>query len=538
VAYRINSVKTKILAIAALSVIGFAGYLAFMFIVSQGNAARIKGVKDIDYPVLSMAAKNRVLLDNFSKTLEVSVSVADEALVDEAKGMAQELINGLDAIKSREPNESYRVDQLTNLFIVYRGVALDLASGLIKGTVDFTKIQEIIQSVNVAREKIKGELQIYQENREKLFEATLLKTNKDSENALIIGVLTGAVILTLVTVVAVYIAFAITKSLKIVERSLFDMSQGDGDLTKRIPKKSGDEIGDLVDGFNDFVAHLQDIVQQVISAVKQMNDSIERMSESVAVTSDGAQNQQSHIIEVVTAIEEMVQSVEEVAQSVKQTAGLAEKSDKTAVNGQTIVNVAISDINELASHVIRSSVSMQELNKISGQIGSVTTIIQDVAAQTNLLALNASIEAARAGDQGRGFAVVADEVRNLATRTAVCTKTINEIVTLLQNKSSDAVSMMVESQERAELGVQRAGEAGEAFGDLLESIADIRRNTIVMAEAAREQQTVANDISKNVSDVREITVHASQNMTKTSTAGKDLSLLAAQLDKLISHFKV
>ncbi|STJ53004.1 bifunctional signal transducer for aerotaxis sensory component/methyl accepting chemotaxis component [Escherichia coli] len=37
------------------------------------------------------------------------------------------------------------------------------------------------------------------------------------------------------------------------------------------------------------------------------------------------------------------------------------------------------------------------------RIGTITSLINDIAFQTNILALNAAVEAARAGEQGKGL---------------------------------------------------------------------------------------------------------------------------------------
>ncbi len=125
---------------------------------------------------------------------------------------------------------------------------------------------------------------------------------------------------------------------------------------------------------------------------------------------------------------------------------------------------------------------LDDLERLSKAISSITGGISAIADQTNLLALNAAIEAARAGEAGRGFAVVADEVRKLAQSA---------------KDQADATASSIREAVQTIAGIRRI--AHETLGTMNGLIAKSEQASAQIEsmnmDAAREQANVAQSLS-------------------------------------------
>jgi len=318
---------------------------------------------------------------------------------------------------------------------------------------------------------------------------------------------------------------------------LQEICTGDGDLKARLEIEGKSEFAWVAGSFNTFVKKIAKTIDSISQTSEQLAAASHRLAEISSSTEQGVGQQLAETTQVATAMEQMTATVQEVAKNATNASEVASTADADVANGKTVVDQAVSGINQLASEVENAANVIHELENDSNSIGEVLSVIQGIAEQTNLLALNAAIEAARAGEQGRGFAVVADEVRTLASRTQNSTQEIQQTIDRLQNRAKQAVTVMDNSRQQASSSVEQAASAGESITTISERIDTISDMNNQIAATAEEQTAVAEEINRNISNIRAVSNETSTGASNTTEACKELLILADQLRESVGHFK-
>jgi len=349
--------------------------------------------------------------------------------------------------------------------------------------------------------------------------------------ALFITLIVGLSILLLISRV-------IVSSLNILIMRVSEISEGEGDLTKRIDINSKDETGVLAKSLNQFIDSIQGIIRNAqlnsSTVISKSQDNLIRASKSNTLSKE-----QQHKNELVfSAIEEMSIASNNIADNSAQSNKVVEQTFETLARGTEIVEKSVFSVQQLNKQMEITSQVSQKLANETKEISKVLDVIKKMSEQTNLLALNAAIEAARAGEAGRGFAVVADEVRTLATRTKQSAAEIDQSISRLQSESRGVLASVSECYAFSEDSANAATNTHDIFNEIKVSIDKMSAMSISIASASEQQSQVTLNISNDMKEIFSVGEIIAESAQVSQVASQDSADSATELNQLLTKFIV
>jgi methyl-accepting chemotaxis protein len=372
--------------------------------------------------------------------------------------------------------------------------------------------------------------------------------NSSSKILFIVGIIGLLVSVTLVF----FITQGIVRPVRRTATMLKDISEGEGDLTKRLAVTSKDEIGDMAIYFNRFIEKLQGIIGQISDNTHSIDASASDLTKTAGILSANSEDTSRRADNVAAAAEEMTVNLNNVAaameQSTTNTSMVATAAEEmTATIGEIANNAqkAHTISRSAVEKAISTSAKMAELGKAGQAIGKVTEAINEISEQTNLLALNATIEAARAGEAGKGFAVVANEIKELAKQTASATQSIKQQIWEMQETTSTTVleiqqiSEVINNINEIVAVISTAvGEQSSATQEIANNIAQASQGMGEVNENVSQSSVVATSIAKDISNVNTASNEISDGSNQVKASAENLQKLAAVLRVIVDNFKI
>jgi methyl-accepting chemotaxis protein len=317
---------------------------------------------------------------------------------------------------------------------------------------------------------------------------------------------------------------------------LKEISEGEGDLTKRLKVSSKDEIGEMSQYFNKTFENIKNLIGVIKNKVNALtNTSLELSNNTVktaaAVEQISAQfeNMDGLVIEQEREAEEANRAGENIKVNIENLNKLVEEQSERVNSSSSAIEQMTTNINSVTKTLIENGKNVASLAEASeiGRTGlravaqeiqeiahdsegllEINAAMNNIASQTNLLSMNAAIEAAHAGEVGKGFAVVADEIRKLAESSGKQSKTTAGMLKKIK-ASIDSIT-------------KSSNEVLSRFGAIDSGVKTVSEHEQNIRSSMEEQEAGGKQILESVSRLKDITVSVTKGAENMSKSGVEL----------------
>lgn len=359
----------------------------------------------------------------------------------------------------------------------------------------------------------------------------------------------------------------ISRSLRAVDRKLYDLVNNEGDLTQKLDIHTGDEMELIAGNVNKLLEYIREIMLHIADNSSSLNVSSQKVVKSLNDAEVSITGVSATMEEMSAAMEETSASLNQVNESINRVYEAVNQISDNAETGSTSSDVIMSKAQEIQTKAVTEQKNAREQvqemaavvndkiekSRAVEEISTLTDNIINITEQTNLLALNASIEAARAGEAGKGFAVVADEIGKLASSSSEAATQIQKVsaeVIQAVNELAEKAGNMLEFMDKVAMeGYEKllatsksykddVGDMNRMMNGFARESADIKNSIDQIKEAVSAVNIAVEESAKGVTSVTETAVDLTSNVREIEQEADANREVADMLNGEVNKFKL
>jgi len=292
-----------------------------------------------------------------------------------------------------------------------------------------------------------------------------------------VSIINKVVIALSTVLIAVFLFFgiiinrSISRPVNTTVDTIKDIARGNGDLTKRLPVESKDEMGSLAGWFNVFIEGLHTMVKDVLAVTKNVSTTSSQINEASRLVHDSARIQMQAVETTSSSIEEMSSSIKTVATDL--------------VELQKFTEDASASSQEMSAAVMEIADHAGELNNLADSTGSsidqIAASIKQVASSVETLFRETEDVSATMTEMSRTIQEIASYSREQAVMSETVKVHASELGLTAVKKTRDGISRIREDVFSISEGVSNLGGMSKEIGKIVEVINEIADTTALLS---------------------------------------------------------
>lgn len=275
------------------------------------------------------------------------------------------------------------------------------------------------------------------------------------------------------------------------------------------------------------------ISRNILASATQLSAASSEIAATIAQHERTASQQSAAVNETSATIDELSASSRQSAEQAANSAALAERSSTATTQGSEATQQAVEAMNSLKDKIGAMADQILHLGEQSGQIGSIATLLKDLAGQINMLALNAAVEAARAGEHGKGFAVVASEIRKLADQSKKSAEQTAVLVADIQKATNSSIMVTEDGTRTVTEVTQLVRRVAELFNNLASLAGSVNENAQQMMLNTKQQSAAFSQVVQATNSIAAGAKETVAGIGQTKIGVQNLNSAAENLKAIV-----